>query len=165
MIDFEKVKKVIVKALKEYLGCEVVLANQTARMPKYPYASFSITTPLVANRGTWGRCDDGVDRKQIEQIWSITVQSDKAQESMDVCLKAYDWLDHIGSLFLSDNNIVVQRLENITNRDNLLSVGYEYRNGFDVVFSLMDEISVDELGEGEIETIMIKDEERTEVIT
>lgn len=165
MIDFERVRKVIVKALKEYLGCEVILANQTAPIPKYPYVSFSITTPVVANKGTWGRCDDGTDRKQIEQIWSITVQSNKTQESMDICLKAYDWLDHIGTLFLNDNNIVVQRLENITNRDNLLSVGYEYRNGFDVVFSLMDEISVDELGEGEIETIEIENEERTEVIT
>ncbi len=165
MIDFERVRKVIVKALKEYLGCEVVLANQTAPIPEYPYVSFSITTPIVANRGTWGRCDDDMDRKQIEQIWSITVQSDKSGESAQLCLKAYDWLDHIGTLFLNDNKIVVQRLENITNRDNLLSVGYEYRNGFDVVFSLMDEISVDELDEGEIETIIINNKQETEVIT
>lgn len=165
MIDFEQVKKIIVKALREYLGCDVVLANQTAPIPKYPYVSFSVTTPLVANRGTWGRCADGADRKQIEQIWSITVQSNNAGESVNMCLKAYDWLDNIGTQFLNDNNIVVQRLENITNRDNLLSVGYEYRNGFDVVFSLMDEISEEEINEGEIRTIIISDEERTEVIT
>ncbi len=165
MIDFENVRNTIVKALKEYLGCEVVLANQTAPIPKYPYVSFSVTTPLVANGGTWGRCDDGKDRKQIEQIWSITVQSDNTQESVDMCLKAYNWLDHIGTQFLSDNKIVVQRLENITNRDNLLSVYYEYRNGFDVVFSLMDEINVNEIDEGEIETIIIGNKEGMEVIT
>lgn len=158
LIDFEKVKKVIVKALKEYLGCDVVLTNQTAPIPKYPYVSFSITTPLVANGATWGRCDDGTNRKQIEQIWSITVQSDKMQQSMDLCLKAYDWLDHIGTLFLNENNIVVSSLTNITNRDNLLSVGYEYKNGFDVTISLMDEIKAEELDEGSIEEITINNE-------
>ena len=32
-------------------------------------------------------------------------------------------------------------MKNITNRDNLLTIDYEYRNGFDVTFAFMNEIA------------------------
>ena len=40
---------------------------------------------------------------------------------------------------MKDNGVIVQSVTNITNRDNILTVEYEYKNGFDVVFYLFDE--------------------------
>lgn len=45
----------IVNELSQYTGCTVVLANQTAPMPPYPYISYTIITPVRAVGGTY--CD------------------------------------------------------------------------------------------------------------
>ena len=141
MINLREKEIIITENLKKYLGCEVIRTNQIAPTPKYPYVSYTIITPMVANNGTWSEFDDGIHRKEIQQIWSFTVQSQDDMESKTLAFKAYDYLDHDGVVVLNDNGIVVQRIENITNRDNLLTIDYEYRNGFDVKFAFMNEIA------------------------
>lgn len=152
MIDAEHLRSVVVKGLKEYIGISVIRSNQNAEPPDYPYASYTITTPESANNGTYGVYDDGVDRLPVTQTWSITVQSDQFEESVTLASKAREWLQHTGTLYLNDNNVIVQSVTNITNRDNMISVEYEYKNGFDVVFWLMDEV---EMTVEEIESISI----------
>lgn len=144
MIKHGEIQTYITEALKAYLGCEVVLANQTAPIPSYPYVSFTVITSMTANNGTYGEFVEGntlVKAKEIQQIWSFTVQSDDSTESAVIANKAYDFFDCVGTIQLNENGIVVQRIENITNRDNLLTIEYEYRNGFDVTFSFMNEIA------------------------
>lgn len=152
MIDFKNIRTVIADALAEYTGCPVVMANQTAHIPKYPYISFTVTTPARSNNGTYGAYSDGVYKKPINQIWSFTAQSGAPDEAQELALKAHNYFDYIGIEHLKENGIVVSRLGDITNRDSLLSVNYEYRNGFDVTFGLMDKIDSLELNEGEITT-------------
>ena len=41
---------------------------------------------------------------------------------------------------MNDNNVIVQSVGSITNRDNVLTVGYEYKNGFDVDFWLFETV-------------------------
>lgn len=152
MVDTEHLRSVVIKGLKEYIGVPVIRSNQNAEPPDYPYASYTITTPESANNGTYGVYDDGVDRLPVTQTWSITVQSDQFEESVTLASKAREWLQHTGTLYLNDNNVIVQSVTNITNRDNMISVEYEYKNGFDVVFWLMDEV---EMTVEEIESISI----------
>lgn len=140
MIDVKKLRTVVIKGLKEYLGVPVIRNNQTANAPPYPYVSFTITTLSTEYNGTWGEYADGVDRKPTTQIWSITAQSNNNDESVSLANKARDWLDRVGRTYLKDNNVTVQKVMNITNRDNILTVEYEYKNGFDVVFALFEEI-------------------------
>jgi len=59
----------------------------------------------------------------------------------EIAQKAKDWLDNVGNTYLNDNDIIVSRVTAITNRDNILTIDYEYRNGFDCVFWLYDEIN------------------------
>ena len=139
MIDVDKLKQVVVSGLKEYLGCEVIRTNQNAEPPAYPYVSFTITTLASANNGTYEEHEDGTTRKQVTQTWSITAQSNSEGESVKLALKAREWLDYSGRVYLKDNGVIVQSVTNITNRDNILTVEYEYKNGFDVVFYLFDE--------------------------
>ena len=84
------------------------------------------------------------------------MQSNDDIQALNIAMQAYDWFALIGNIYLSSNNIVVQRVGNITNRDNLLSIEYEYRRGFDVEFLLMFQISkTDSEQSGIIETASI----------
>ena len=140
MYDFEKMKEITAGGLSDYLKIPVIQSNQNHKPPSYPYCSYTITTLASTKNGTYGKYDDDIDRKPFTQTWSVTVQSDKEEESFALTLKAHDWFEHVARIYLNDNNINVQSVGNITNRDNVLTIEYEYRNGFDVVFNLINEI-------------------------
>ena len=154
MIEYEKLRETVVAGLREYLGCPVVRSNQNEAPPNYPYVSYTITTLLSQNKGTYGVYADGKARKPFTQTWSITIQSKNNVESVTLANKAQEWLDYVGRVYLSDNGVTVQSVGSITNRDNFLTVGYEYRNGFDVVFWLFNE--VDNTNKEFIETVDLK---------
>lgn len=140
MINMKSIEKTIVNALQDHLKCPVIMANQVSPVPKYPYVSYTIITPLVSDDKTWNRTENGKQFKPLKQIWSFTVQSDDDYESMNLALKAYEWFSCISNIYLSAKSIVVQSVGNITKRDNLITTMYEYRNGFDVTFLLINMI-------------------------
>ena len=147
-------KSLIINPLEKYLNCSVISANQHSPAPKYPYVSFTITAPIHINQGSYGTESDGIFYKPVRQTWSFTVQSDDEDECDKITLKLYHWFSLVGITYLSDNNISVERLEDISNRDNLITIQYEYRRGFDVRLVAMDEIEyIDET----IETIKLGD--------
>jgi len=156
LIDLNGIRETVVKGLKNYLSIPVVRSNQTGKPPRYPYLSYTITSLLSENNGTWGKYEDGKDRKPALQTWSITVQSDDSAEAMELAIKARDWLEHTGTVYLNDNHVIVQSLSGISNRDNLLTIEYEYRNGFDVVFWFLSETDGTEETAEYIETAEIK---------
>lgn len=156
MIDNENLRLKVVKKLKNYLQIPIIRGNQNAEPPKYPYLSYNVTTVASENNGTYGEYSDGIDRKPVTQTWSITVQSDDESEALRLALKARDWLDHIGRAYLSDNHIIVQSITSVTSRDSILTIEYEYKKGFDIVFWLYDEIENPIEYVGEIKTADIK---------
>ena len=140
MIDYENMRRIIVKGLKNYLKCPVIRNNQDEAPPDYPFVSYTVTTLMRANNGTYGEYSDDVYRKPTVRTWSITAQSSNNSESVNLISKAREWFDRAGTLYLNDNNIIVQSVGSITNRDNVLTVGYEYKNGFDVDFWLFETV-------------------------
>lgn len=129
----------LVRQIQDVLECPVVKANQSnPKIPPYPYVSFTVITPMVANGGTWGKHDDGTERKVFKQVWSFTVQSDDDSQALEVAMKLYEYLDRHNEM-LVDKGIVVERISNIANRDNFITIQYEHRYGFDVTFSFMRE--------------------------
>lgn len=140
MIDHENIQVTIIKGLREYLGCPVIRSNQNVNPPKYPYLSYTMTIPQSQNKGTWQEHEDGVKRKAITITWSITSLSDNSSESVMLANKARDWLDQVGTEFLNDNNVIIQSVGAVRNRDNFLTTEYEYRNGFDIVIWAYDVI-------------------------
>ena len=163
MIQHRANEIVIVDGLKAYLStdvrpCEVVRQNQVAKAPPYPYVSYTVTTPVSAKRGTYCEAEDG-DYIQVVQTWSFTVQSDDQDEAMTLGLKMYDYFTNAGLTLLSDNGIVIFGVTNLTTRDNLLTIQYEYRNGLDVEFSLLSVIKPENQVRNDIiETIDLKEE-------
>ncbi len=155
MIPIKEAETIIAEALQTGVGCPVIRANQSAPVPGYPYISYTIITPLVANNGTFGDYGEGVAAKQIGQVWSFTAQSDDSTESQITALRAHDYLDYAGVVALRDLGISVNGARNITNRDNFLTVGFEYRNGFDATFAFMTKIDIPE-SHGTIENADLK---------
>jgi hypothetical protein len=148
---------VVCKGLAAYLGVPIIQTNQTAQPPKYPYISYTVTTLKSENNGTWGRYSDGAYRKPVKQTWSITTHSDDSDEAMTLAVKAEEYLTHSGITYLNDNDVIVDRTTAITNRDNLITAEYEYRNGFDVVFYLFNEISPEtQTDDGVIENLTVE---------
>lgn len=84
------------------------------------------------------------------------MQGEKDNEAQRLALLAKDWLEESGRLELNDAGIVVRSVGDISNRDSLLTVGYEYRKGFDVVFSMMNVIQYPDFET--IETINFNEE-------
>lgn len=146
MIDHRANELVIVDGLKAYLStdqrfCEVVRQNQVAESPAYPYVSYTITTPVAAHNGSYSEAEDGTLYRNALQTWSFTVQSDDQDEALTLAMKTYDYFTAAGVTHLADKGITVRRVRDITTRDNMLSIQYEYRNGLDVTFGLMYSIT------------------------
>lgn len=163
MIKHRKNEIVVVDGLKAYLStaqrpCEVVRQNQVQAAPCYPYVSYTVSTPLSEHKGTYCKAPDGTLYRDILQTWSFTVQSDDQDEALELGMKMYDYFSAVGLTLLNDNAITVRRVTSLTQRDNLITIQYEYRNGLDVVFGLMYEITPDQqMSEDVIETIEIKE--------
>lgn len=141
MIEQKRINQFLAGKLKQVTGCEVVKANlANAPIPSYPYLSFSILDTKT-RAGTYS--DRETRYMPLTQVWSLTVQSDDDDEALDRAMRARDWLEEAGHLVLKDNGIVVQSVGPIHNRDSFLTVGYEYRKGFDLVLSFMNVVQVE----------------------
>lgn len=99
--------------------------------------SYTVTSPVVSDTAHYSIAKDGTRYKSMNQIWSFTTQSADDERATNIALLAYDWFALTGDTYLSDNNIIALNVGNVTNRDNLLSIEYEYRRGFDVTLSLL----------------------------
>ncbi len=137
MIDQEKINISITGKLRDVTGCEVVKSNlSSAPIPPYPYISFTVLN-TDTKKGTYS-VSGGRRYTSLTQTWSFTVQGDKDGQTQLVAMKAKDWLEESGRSYLNDRGIIVQGVGAITDRDTLLTVGYEYRKGFDAVLSIMN---------------------------
>lgn len=139
MIAYKQMRNTVAKGLKEYLCVPVIRGNQTTETPPYPFASYNVTTIASENNGTYQQHSDGVDRLMVRSIWSFTFLAADYEESVALALKARQWFLHTGRAWLSDHGVTVQSATEINNRDNILTVEYERKNGFDVVFYVFDE--------------------------
>lgn len=142
MINQLKINETVITGLEQELSCPVIFSNQTAPVPTYPYCSFTITNLANQSHCTYGLGLDEVYRKEIIQTWSFTIQSNDDDEAMLLTLKAYDFFNLKGKLVFSDGGVVVQNVTQISNRDNLVTIEYEHRYGFDVRLSICNEINV-----------------------
>ena len=151
MVNTDNIRSTVVKGVREHCKCPFIRKNQTAKMPDYPYLGYTITTHATENKGTYGVYDDGVARKPVSQIWSITACSNNYEEAVRLANEAHDWFDYTGDIYMSDNDVIVESVGAVGDRSNLLTAEYEYSYGFDVTFSAFDEIEMPD--NGTIETV------------
>lgn len=139
MLDLKSIRASLFSGLSEYLGIKIIRSDQTAHAPAYPYGTGKATTPAAANNGTYEQHEDGTSRLMVRSIWSLSFLSKDYDESVMLATKAREWVTHTGHVWLSERGIVVQSVTDIANRDNILTVDYESKHGFDVVLYVYDE--------------------------
>ena len=144
MVNTGNIRSTVVKNLREYVGRPIVRANQTAPMPAMPYGRYTITTLATANNGTYGEYEDGKARKPVKQIWSLTFEAEVYEEALNLANKAHSWFEYVGKTVLNDNDVIVEKVGAIGDRSNLLTIDYQYAQGFDVTFWAYDEIEMPE---------------------
>lgn len=155
MINIETTRKIIASGLKKYLSCPVIRGNQTADMPKYPYGTYNIINLTNQYKGTYGEWSDGINRKPFIATFSFAFHSDDYAEAVKLANMAHEWLEQVGTVYLNDNDVIIQSVGSITDRSNLLTTEYEYTYGFDCFVWLYDEIDTDKAETGVIETFEI----------
>lgn len=151
-MTLKEMRKTVLTGLSEHLGIKMIRADQTSPAPAYPYGTAKATTPAGENNGTYQQHEDGIDRLMVESIWSFSFLSKDYDESVSYALKARQWFLHTGRVWLADRGITVKSATQINNRDNILTVDYESKHGFDVVFRVYDEAENPSASIGYIET-------------
>ena len=107
MIDYKRIRSIVLTGLSAYVGIPAIRGNQASPSPAFPFLSCNVTTIASENNGTWQKHDDGIDRKLVKSIWSISSLSDDWDESVSNAIKAREWFEHAGRVYLSDNGIAV----------------------------------------------------------
>lgn len=158
MLDLKSIRAALFSGLSDYLGITMIRSDQTATAPAYPYGTGKATTPAAANNGTWQQHEDGIDRLMVRSIWSLSFLSDDYDESVMLATRAREWITHTGRAWLSERGITVQSATDIANRDNILTVDYESKHGFDVVFYVYEEAENPSATAGTIESVNIAHE-------
>lgn len=133
----------IVTQLENYVHCPVALTNQTAPAPKYPYISYTVTTPVQHTGGTYCM-QDGIYYQPMLQTWSFTAHADDSSTCQRTGMRMYDFFARAGRQALYQKQIAVSEKTDLIQRDNLLTIQFEYRCGMDVTFRLMHRLEVHE---------------------
>ncbi len=133
----------IVRQLESYIGCAVVLTNQTAPVPPYPYISYTVITPVHSVDGTYCM-RGGVYYQPMLQTWSLTAHSGDSRSCQKLGMQMYDFFARAGRQVLYQKEIAVDSKTDLMQRDNLLTIQFEYRCGMDVIFRLMHRLGVQE---------------------
>lgn len=134
MIEFSSYRSVLIKQIKAITGIETIMSETSGKQPPYPFIGLKFTTigEEVGRETSYIEGTTEFTEQDIEIVLSVTTYSDKLEVSADTAYKAYTFFKKSGVDALSDNRIVVVKIEQITNRDTFINIDYERRHGFDV---------------------------------
>lgn len=149
-----KLKEEIVRGVNKYTGLRVVDTDNNFRRPNKPFFSYKITSFKTNANGEGNYSKDFPKslksqfkhdyREKVELqpqvVISFNCYSDDIAECMDKTYLAWDYFKYGGNDELALENIVVVRVEDITDRTLVIGDRYEYRYGFDVELRFLHQI-------------------------
>lgn len=142
--------QIITDLIEKRLGLIAVKSTITDHIPAYPYVSFTVMN-VNYRKGTYGRESDETRFLPVTIPISFTVQSDKDTECWEKVQALRDLF--VQGTELADLGVIVGDVGSITARDNILTVEYEYRKGFDVTINALDIINQSDGVDGYIDTV------------
>ncbi len=130
MIDHQQALSALIAHIKTGTGKQVILENQSAVLPPYPFCTYSIPSPYLPQRTDY--IGDSMD-EVVEMVVSLTWHSKNNTEALMLSQQTAMLLKTQGGRQkLGDAGLTVVRLEGYTNRDTFLTIDTERRYGFDV---------------------------------
>ena len=133
--------RLLCDGIQEKFGCAVVKSNITEHVPEYPYISFTMTGIRTQQR-TYADAEMPYVPAEITYSW--TVQSNDDDEALELAHGLHDWFEMTGRMYLKDNGMVFTDVGGIVERDNMITLQYEYRKGFDCILHLMNYVDRDQ---------------------
>lgn len=133
MIDVKAIRTDVTRALTTHTQKTVIVAEQDAPKPPYPYTSIKFTDvgQRVGGTSRTMRGNKRVHKQNIEMTLSVTNIAASVDDATNLAYAALAFFEtkfHV----LSDVGIVVVRTTALTDRTTALEVGFEYKVGFDV---------------------------------
>lgn len=129
----------IQRELEKGLSRPVILAEQSSKKPKYPYATVKVIVPFDPSGAhpsiTDRDLENDIERtatSQPQMSLSVTIFGKSFDDSFQLAQQAHDWFAFKGYRDLKDMGYVVASIEPIMNRDSLIIDDYERRQGFDI---------------------------------
>ena len=145
MTSHDIVRNAIVKGLHDYTQLLVVQSSTIGNMPKYPFITYSVTSPylqLGMDEEYTEEINSVIRNRHVfhyERVFSFTIVAKEEGEAMDYCMRAMRYFRNAGVQELKDKGIVVVEVTNVTARDTFITIDYERRYGFDVRIRLVNE--------------------------
>ncbi|KDN58450.1 hypothetical protein DI14_04745 [Exiguobacterium sp. AB2] len=129
-MDYTAALTALTGHLKQGTGKVIVLENQSATQPAYPFCTYSVPSPYLPQRTDY--IGDAMD-EVVEFVVSLTWHSKSNIEAMTLAQQSVQLLKAIGGRqTLGDAGLTVVRIDGFTNRDTFLTIDTERRYGFDV---------------------------------
>lgn len=150
----------IVDLLQSHIGRPVILADQAAPKPPYPYVVVKATSTFIPQPGQPSIVEEPLQldirrlaTSQPTMVLSVTVYSGDFQSAETLSQQVHNWFSFSGHQQLKDAGFVVVDITGITNRDSLIVDDYERRRGFDVTlrFTHVQESVVEAIEDVQIE--------------
>ncbi len=145
MTNHEVVRNALVKGLYDYMNLLVIQSSTIGDMPKYPFISYTVTSPylrLGQDEEYTEEVNSTYQNRHVlhyERVFSFTIVSKDEDEAMDKCMQAIRYFRNDGVLELKDKGITIVEISNVQARDNFITIDYDRRYGFDVRIRLADE--------------------------
>lgn len=156
-MTFVQARNAIVSGLEKHAGCPVVLSDQIADRPEFPYCYYSVLTPRTSNH-TFGLHEVVGDEEQgyrhirsepVEATMSFTFcgQNREAEdgsyiygedEALGLAEKAHGFFLLNGHCILAGSeDIVIRNVGSVAGRSGFVVEDTVRRYGFDVRFTYM----------------------------
>ncbi|WP_301171033.1 phage neck terminator protein [Brevibacillus nitrificans] len=143
MIPFKAIRSTIVRGLASHLGLPVIELNGGGDIPKTAFLTYDFDQGIGESKGFPVEFQEGSKIRQVETVpftVSFLSYADDKATSIENAMRARDWFKTTGYEVLKDTvNVVVADLGPVENRDVLIGVEWERRQGFDVDFRTIDE--------------------------
>ena len=119
-----------------------IKADQNGPRPSYPFVETKIISPgrAIGQTAEFMRNGRRVYEQDFAMTLSLNTYSDKQEVAEDLVYSAFSYLQINGHYDLSLQNITVQKLNVIENRTTVLTIGYEYHYGFDIVVNVRSQV-------------------------
>ena len=145
MKKHEIVRNALIKGLYDYMNMLVIQSSTIGDMPKYPFITYTVTSPylrLGVDEEYTEQVNDTIQNRHVlhyERVFSFTIVAKDEDVAMDKCMQAMRYFRNDGVLELKDKGIAIVEISNVTARDNFITIDYDRRYGFDVRIRLADE--------------------------
>lgn len=131
----------LINELSIYVSRPVILADQSAPKPGYPYIAIKeMINHIPASQSIYIDENKQTSRSQPTKSLSITAYSKNFNDADELINDTFNWFLFVGYRSLKELGYVVESIEPIMNRDSLIVDVYERRRGFDVILRFVHEV-------------------------